>query len=431
LRNDFPSGLINVGIAEQTDGRARAGLANAGKIPFVAPPRAFLTGRALEQIKADVAYSDANVKACGRVPEWPYGRAWPHPSLDRGPAWTRAIANLTVIPPLMRPTRRYALVAETHGPCFCASVACRYPPSMMTSTSFCNRARGAAAAGRDVTLIANGTMVSRATEAATSLLHDGGWTRAWLNMSTVRPIDRDAIIAAASETGRIVTVEEHSIYGGLGSAWPRWCARLRPVPMRILACPGCLCSDPVQSGGCFEYFNLTQAESVMQRWSWWKTRLAAWNGECILAIDQGTTNTKAVLVDAFRHDPRSGIAALACSTRGRWVEQDPRPLWSSVLQVIEECLSAAFGRTPAASGDHQPARNHRVMGSPDRRARWGRRSSGSVTARRRSVRSCLRAEWSHSCERTGQIHAHVDGLAQLAAAHARWRSRGAPASSVR
>jgi transketolase len=109
--------------------------------------------------------------------------------------------------------------------------------------------------GDDVTLIACGTMVSRALEAA-SLLEEQGVQARVINMATVKPIDREAIVGAAEETGAIVTTEEHTIYGGLGSAVAEVVVTTRPVPMRILGVPGVFA--PTGSPEfLFEYFGLT------------------------------------------------------------------------------------------------------------------------------------------------------------------------------
>jgi transketolase len=253
----FPERLINVGIAEQTMVGLAAGLANAGKIPFVCAASCFLTGRALEQIKADVAYSDANVKLCGMSPGMAYGELGPtHHSIE-DLAWTRAIANLTVIVPAdpVETDQALRVVAETYGPVFLR--VSRMPVPVIHDAQY-RFAIGRAVQlrpGRDVTLIANGTMVSRALEAA-DLLVDAGVDARVLNMSTVRPIDRDAIVAAASETGRIVTVEEHSVYGGLGSAVAEVVCTTVPVPMRILGVPGVFAPTGSVTW-LLEHFNLT------------------------------------------------------------------------------------------------------------------------------------------------------------------------------
>ena len=111
--------------------------------------------------------------------------------------------------------------------------------------------------GHDVTLIAAGTMVSRALEAADLLAARGVQARV-LNMATVRPIDRDAIIAAARETRGIVTVEEHTTFGGLGGAVAEVVVTTHPVPMRILGFPGVF-APTGSAAWLFEHFGLTPA----------------------------------------------------------------------------------------------------------------------------------------------------------------------------
>jgi transketolase len=253
----FPERLINVGIAEQTMVGLAAGLANAGKIPFVCAAACFLTGRALEQIKADVAYSDANVKLCGMSPGMAYGELGPtHHSIE-DLAWTRAIANLTVIVPAdpLETEQALRVVAQTHGPVFLRVSRMPVPALHDDHYRFAIGRADQLRRGDDLTLIANGTMVSRALEAA-ELLAEIGVDARVLNMPTVRPIDREAIIAAASETGRIVTVEEHSIYGGLGSAVAEVVSTTVPAPMRILGVPGVFAPTGSVSW-LFEHFHLT------------------------------------------------------------------------------------------------------------------------------------------------------------------------------
>jgi transketolase len=255
----FPERLINVGIAEQTMVGLAAGLANAGKIPFVCAASCFLTGRALEQIKADVAYSDANVKLCGMSPGMAYGELGPtHHSIE-DLAWTRAIANLTVIVPAdpLETDQALRVAAEMHGPVFLRVSRMPVPVVHDTQYRFTIGRADQLRRGRDVSLIANGTMVSRALEAA-ELLAETGVDARVLNMPTVRPIDRDAIVAAAAETGRVVTVEEHSIYGGLGSAVAEVVSTTVPVPMRILGVPGVFAPTGSVSW-LFEHFHLTPA----------------------------------------------------------------------------------------------------------------------------------------------------------------------------
>ncbi|MDX2033468.1 MAG: transketolase family protein [Blastocatellia bacterium] len=261
FRREFPDRVINVGIAEQNMIGVGAGLANGGKIPFVCGASCFLTGRALEQIKADVAYSEANVKLCGMSSGVAYGELGPtHHSIE-DLAWLRAIANLTVIVPADPIETEQAVRAawRTEGPMFLR--ISRMPVPIVHGGDYRFEIGRAVRLreGDDVTLIANGTMVSRALNAAT-LLADMGISARVLNLSTMRPLDRDAIIEAAMETGRIVTIEEHTIYGGLGGAVAEVVATTNPVPMRILGIPGVF-APTGSAQWLLEHFGLT-AEGI-------------------------------------------------------------------------------------------------------------------------------------------------------------------------
>jgi transketolase len=255
----FPERLVNVGIAEQNLVGVAAGLANAGRVPFVCAAACFLTGRALEQIKADVAYSDANVKLCGMSPGLAYGELGPtHHSIE-DLAWMRAIANLTVIVPAdpLETEQAVRFAAAHHGPMFLRVSRMPVPAVHAPGYQFEPGRAALLRPGRDVTLIACGTMVSRALEAA-ALLAEAGIDARVLNMATIRPLDRTAIEAAAAETGRIVTVEEHSVYGGLGSAVAEVVVTTRPVPMRMLGVPGVF-APTGSAAWLFEHFGLTPA----------------------------------------------------------------------------------------------------------------------------------------------------------------------------
>lgn len=253
----FPERLINVGIAEQTLVGVSAGLANTGKIPFACAASCFLTGRALEQIKADVAYSNTNVKLVGMSPGMAYGELGPtHHSIE-DMAWLRAIANMTVVVPADPNETAQAVraAASSVGPIFLR--VSRMPVPAVHSDDY-QFAIGKAARlrdGGDVTLIANGVLVSRALEAAELLQAEGVQARV-LNMATVRPLDSEAIIAAAAETGHIVTVEEHTTFGGLGSAVAEVVVTNQPVPMRILGVPGVF-APTGSTEWLLEHFGLT------------------------------------------------------------------------------------------------------------------------------------------------------------------------------
>lgn len=257
FKKKFPARLINVGIAEQTMVGVGAGLANAEKIPFVCAAACFLTGRALEQIKADVAYSNTNVKLVGISSGMAYGALGPtHHSIEDF-AWTRAIANMTVIAPAdpLETEQVIRMAAETTGPMFLRLSRMGVPAVHENSYKFQIGKAAKLREGSNVTLIANGVMVTRALEAAKLLAKEGLKARV-LNMATVRPIDKEAIISAAKETGAIVTVEEHTIYGGLGSAVAEVVVENAPVKMRILGVPGVF-APTGEAPWLLEHFGLT------------------------------------------------------------------------------------------------------------------------------------------------------------------------------
>jgi len=255
--NAFPDRLINVGIAEQNLVGLAAGLANGGRIPFVCAASCFLTARALEQIKVDVAYSDANVKLCGMSSGLAYGELGPtHHSIE-DLAWTRAIANLTVIAPADPSETAQAVraAAEHSGPVFLRLSRMPVPAVHNADYTFQIGRASPLRDGRDVTLVACGTLVTRALEAA-ELLAEAGIEARVLNIATVRPIDREAILDAAVHTGGIVTVEEHTIYGGLGSAVAEVVVTSCPVPMRLLGIPGVF-APTGSAPWLLEHFGLT------------------------------------------------------------------------------------------------------------------------------------------------------------------------------
>ncbi len=235
----FPDRVINVGIAEQDLVGVGAGLANGGRIPFVCAASPFLTSRALEQIKVDAAYSRANIKLVGVSSGVAYGELGPtHHSIE-DVAWTRAIADLTVVVPSdpIDTAAAIRLAHATEGPVFIRTS--RMPVPMVHEPGFPFRFGRATRLrdGADVTLIANGVMVHRALAAA-DLLASAGVSARVVEMATASPIDTDEIVAAARETRGIVTAEEHTVRGGLGGAVAEVVVTHHPVPMRILGIPG-------------------------------------------------------------------------------------------------------------------------------------------------------------------------------------------------
>ncbi len=239
FRSKWPERLINVGIAEQNMIGVGAGLANGGKIPFVCAASCFLTGRALEQIKADIAYSNTNVKLCGISSGMAYGELGPtHHSIEDF-AWIRALPNVPVVAPAdCIETASATQWAATHiGPAFLRLSRVGVPDVFSPDHKFVLGRANLMRDGADVTIIANGVLTHRAMSSA-NLLAQCGISARVLNMATVRPIDAEAVELAARQTGAIVTCEEHTVFGGLGSAVAEVVVELYPVPMKMLGVPG-------------------------------------------------------------------------------------------------------------------------------------------------------------------------------------------------
>jgi transketolase len=239
FREEFPDRLINVGIAEQDLVGVGAGLANGGLIPFVSAAAPFLTGRALEQIKADVAYSDTHVILCGQSPGMAYGELGPtHHSIE-DLSWTRAIHNLNVLVPADRRQTRAAVrwAVENPGPLYLRIPRFRVPEVTPEDSPLEPGRAVLVRKGDDVTIIAIGTLVSRALDAAERLQADRISARV-INMPFVDPLDVTAILDAARETRGIVTAEEAITTGGLGAAVASLVAQNQPVRMRILGVSG-------------------------------------------------------------------------------------------------------------------------------------------------------------------------------------------------
>lgn len=238
FKTKFPERFLNVGIAEQNMVGVGNGLANAGMVPYLCGAACFLTARAMEQIKVDLAYSNANVRICGMSSGMAYGQLGPtHHSIE-DVAWTRILPNMTVVVPA-DPVETVAMMRyslQHIGPMFMriSRIPVRqvHPDNYEFVLGHAVKLRE----GHDVTLIANGVVISRALDAAEVLARQGIEARV-LNMSTVKPIDRESIIKAAQETHGIVTAEEALTAGGLGGAVAEVLAVEHPTRMRMVGVP--------------------------------------------------------------------------------------------------------------------------------------------------------------------------------------------------
>jgi transketolase len=234
----YPERFINVGIAEQNMVGVGCGLANSGMIPYLCAASCFMTARAMEQIKVDLAYSRSNVRLCGMSSGMAYGQLGPtHHSIE-DIAWTRVIPNLAVVVPAddveTAAAMRYSL--GHHGPMFLRISRMPVPRVHDDVHEFRFGKADVLREGDDLAIIANGVLVARALEAARALGLEGISARV-LNISTVKPLDREAIVEAARTTRGIVTAEEGLAAGGLGGAVAEVLATEHPTFMRMLGLP--------------------------------------------------------------------------------------------------------------------------------------------------------------------------------------------------
>lgn len=218
-REQFPDKFINMGVAEANMISVASGLAMSGKKPFVYTIIPFLTMRAFEQIRVDVCIQNQPVKIVGVGGGLAYGALGPtHHSLE-DVAILRSLANMTIVTPCDAIETRKAIRAayEYDGPIYVRLGRDKEPILYKTDYEFKLGKSVTMREGKDATIIASGPILKIALEAADQLRNLGIELKIQ-NMHTIKPIDEEAILTAAKTTSAIVTLEEHSIIGGLGSA---------------------------------------------------------------------------------------------------------------------------------------------------------------------------------------------------------------------
>lgn len=231
----YPERFFNMGIAEQNLYGAAAGLALSGKVVCASTFAMFATGRAFEIIRNSIGYTKANVKICATHAGITVGEDGASHQTFEDIALMRTIPGMTVINPSDGVSAKKLLeqAVEMYGPCYVrlgrAAVPVFYDESADITLGRANTIRE----GKDVTVIATGIMVNEAFIAAEKLAEEGIDVRV-IDIHTIKPIDSDAIIKAAEETRAIVTAEEHSIVGGLGSAVAEVVVKNAPVKMAMV-----------------------------------------------------------------------------------------------------------------------------------------------------------------------------------------------------
>lgn len=259
----YPEQFIEVGIAEQDSVGIAAGLATCGKKPYVASPASFLSMRSVEQIKVDVAYSKTNVKLIGISGGVSYGAlGMTHHSLQ-DIAVMRAIPDIAVLLPADRfeTKKMFEALNQYNKPAYIRIG--RNPVEDVYEDENFEFKIGKAnilQEGSDITIIAVGETVKLALDAGKELKMRGISCRV-ISMHTIKPLDEETIIKAAKETKGIITIEEHSVNGGLGAAVSEVVCQNLPVKMKIL---GVADEAPItgSSKEVFNYYGLTSDNLV-------------------------------------------------------------------------------------------------------------------------------------------------------------------------
>lgn len=236
FKKAYPNRFFNLGITEQDVVGTAAGASLTGLIPFATSFAVFLTNRGYDQIRLDVCYNNTNVKIVCSHAGVTVGEDGASAQCLEDFAIMRVLPNIRVLCPVddfevKKATR--AIVAEK-GPIYMRTSRAPFPIVTKENDPFVIGKANVLRPGKDVTFIACGIMVSESLAAAEILKKEGIEARV-INMHTIKPIDKDAIIAAAKETGAIVTGEEHQINGGLGSAVAEVLGQFAPVPLEMVA----------------------------------------------------------------------------------------------------------------------------------------------------------------------------------------------------
>ena len=230
FKKEFPERHINVGIAEADMIGTAAGIATTGKIPFASTFAHFAAGRAFDQVRNSVAYPHLNVKICPTHAGVSLGEdGGSHQSVE-DVALMRAIPGMVVLSPAdaVETEKMVFAVAEYEGPVYVRLGRLNIPVLFDENYKFEIGKAATLREGNDVAILATGLMVSEALEAA-KLLEEKGVKARVVNVSTIKPLDTETVLKVAKECKFIVTSEEHSVIGGLGSAVSEYLSEVHPA----------------------------------------------------------------------------------------------------------------------------------------------------------------------------------------------------------
>ena len=235
FKEKFPERFFSMGVSEQDMMSTAAGLALSGKVAFACTFGAFAAGRAWDQVRVSLAYMKTNVKIVGTHGGISVGEDGPTHQANEEIALMRILPNMTVIVPCDALEAKKATIASAsyEGPVYLRLGRSGVPLITKEEDNFQIGKANLLKDGKDVTIIACGVEVYEALSAHEALKKDNISARV-INLHTIKPIDRDIIIRAAEETGAVVTAEEHTIIGGMGSAVAEVLAQECPVPIEFI-----------------------------------------------------------------------------------------------------------------------------------------------------------------------------------------------------
>jgi transketolase len=244
FRARFPERSVEVGVAEATAVAVGAGLAFSGKIPYVNTFAVFATSRTFDQIRQTVAYCQANVKICGAAGGLSLGYAGSSHHAIEDLALMRALPNMTVLAPSDAVETRQMVhaIAELEGPVYMRLSRAKEPPIYDERYRLKIGKAVVLQQGSDVTLFATGDMVFRTLEAAETLATQGVSAEV-INIHTLKPLDVETVVASADKTRAVVTVEDHTIIGGLAGAIAECLSEHRPTVLRRIGLRDTFCES--------------------------------------------------------------------------------------------------------------------------------------------------------------------------------------------
>ena len=270
FKKAYPDRFIDCGIAEGNMMGVAAGLASCGKIPFASSFAMFAAGRAFEQVRNIIGYPHLNVKIGATHAGCTVGEDGATHQCNEDIALMRTIPGMVVINPADAVEARVAVIAaaEYVGPVYLRFGRANVPVVNDSPDYKFEIGRGVKMTdGNDVTIVATGITVHIALDAAKALAEEGISARV-INIHTIKPIDREILVCAAKETGAIVTVEEHNIIGGLGSAVCEVISEECPVPV-------------IRLGMNDEYGRSASADKLLEYYGYTKENIAAKAKEAI------------------------------------------------------------------------------------------------------------------------------------------------------